>query len=88
MWENFFFNIAISFNCCRNIFLFFRLSYQSIKKAPAVNEALCQELYRYVITPCFKLRENYNNDLAKDYEIREEIINSIQKNFSCIYNSS
>ena len=44
-----------------------------------MNEALCQELYRYVITPCFKLRENYNNDLAKDYEIREEIINSIQK---------
>lgn len=81
LWDvgEFLFNIAISL-IAAEIFFIFQVIIPEYKKAPAVNEALCQELYRYVITPCFKLRENYNNDLAKDYEIREEIINSIQKN--------
>lgn len=80
LWDvgEFLFNIAISL-IAAEIFFIFQVIIPEYKKAPAVNEALCQELYRYVITPCFKLRENYNNDLAKDYEIREEIINSIQK---------
>ena len=80
LWDvgEFLFNIAISL-IAAEIFFIFQDIIPEYKKAPAANEALCQELYRYVITPCFKLRENYNNDLAKDYEIREEIINSIQK---------
>lgn len=75
----FLFNIAISL-IAAEIFFIFQIVIPEHKKAPAVNEALCQELYRYIITPCSKLKwESYNNDLIKNYEVRQEIINSIQK---------
>lgn len=73
------FNISISL-IAAEIFFIFQIIVPEHKKAPALNNALCEELRREILTPCFELRiGNYKDNLDKSYQVRKEIVNSIQK---------